>query len=126
MLAHHYAHALTDRIEAGADIAVLLEQLDRVLVKKGHTKIKRRILSHVLQVLRERSVTATVRFANADDQKSYEKAIEALCSEYGVLHELATITDPTIIGGFQFETKNIRVDRSFKRSLVELYRSIIS
>jgi hypothetical protein len=65
------------------------------------------------------------------DKKSQSKWLHAydhyqregvIPSEKGERHEI----DQTIVGGFKIRTKNLLVDGSYQRLLIELYRNITS
>lgn len=124
MLAHQYAHAVIALIREGQDVDHVLTRLDAVLADKGHQKLKRAVLAYVEKLLDEGTNAPHVRVARREDADAYKDTIRAFSDQYGMAETPEVIVDETLIGGFQFDTKNVRVDHSWKRALTELYRSI--
>ena len=121
-----YAHAFIELLNAGTRADEALSGLDAALARKGHGKLKRQILTIVARTLdAKRGDTAELSIAKLGDEKQYKDAIKAVCEALDVTKP-QTVVDETLIGGFVLTTGTKRVDRSYKRTLFNLSRSIIN
>lgn len=117
-LAHQYAALLReveDRPETVAQIFTLLS-------KRGHRKLLPAILAEIqrLDAKQEKVGKTVLTVARAADEASAKKAT----STYGVPD--TTVVDPAIIGGWRFRNTGTLVDHSYKRMLLDLYRTVTS
>lgn len=128
MDAHQYATAMVAVVTGGTDPEQALAGLDRTLKRRGHTKLRTAILLRVLTLLteEEKRNTPTVRIARKEDVATYESAIQKLATELGLSGTPAVVIDDSLIGGYVLETKDTLVDKSYKRTLLSLYRNITS
>lgn len=128
MTPKQYAQAFIELLNAGTQSDAALSGLDAALQQRGHEKLKRQILTIVHRTLtahaREAGVTLTV--AKEGDEKRYKAAVKAVCDELGIDAPTETAVDTTLIGGFVLATGTKRADRSYKRTLQNLYRNIIN
>lgn len=126
MLVDDYAKALTAVIGEGKHAGPILASLDTVLARRGHEKLKGRILRELARLLeRAREGRATLMIADANDVATLKSEISAATQQLGAA-DTDTIIDPTLIGGFVLRTKTKQLDRSYKNALLKLYRSIIT
>ncbi len=130
MKASYYAEALYEALkgknEKEADVVA---RIFLTSVKtRGHTgllklipvelsKIAKREYSKNVAYLVTATTSSHAKWSHAYDH--YEK--EGIVPVNSVRHN---IVDETIIGGFQIRGKNILIDSSYKRSLLELYKNI--
>jgi F0F1-type ATP synthase delta subunit len=127
MLAIDYATALAKNIEEGRELKDVLASLDRVLVKKGHEKLRPRILSELAHRFEGRGADGAVVIVKDEaDRKKFAGAIESALKEVGSEDTSEVAIDSTIVGGFILKTKDKQIDRSYKRALINLYRNIIT
>lgn len=130
MKASWYAEALAEALsgksekEAGAVVARFYE----VIKAHGHTgllpfipaelgKIEAREKLHHEATLVTADIKSRTKWAHAYDH--YEK--EGLLPRDSKRHD---VVDETIIGGYQIRTKDLLIDSSYKKSLIELYSNI--
>lgn len=127
MNAQQYAQALFQVIKNDTPVEQALDGLDRVLMRRGHTKLKKRILKLLATHLARdaRRNTATVHVARAADADTLAAEIDAAAAQIAPDAPRATVIDDTLIGGFAVATRTARLDRSYKRALLRLYRNII-
>lgn len=97
---------------------------------RGHAGLLKQVpaeLEKIAERDRDRDEVSLVT-ANASSLAKWSHAYDHYEKE-GMLSAGAVrrdIVDGTIIGGFQIRGKNIFIDGSYKRSLVELYKNIIN
>ncbi|MEX0918207.1 MAG: hypothetical protein WDZ93_03550 [Candidatus Paceibacterota bacterium] len=128
MTPKHYAQALMDQLNAGMRPANALAGLNAALARRGHGKLKRRILAILYRQLlaRLRDTNVTLTLGTDGDEKRHKTAIKAVCAALDVPVPTETVIDDTLIGGFMVTTKDKRSDNSYKRTLYNLYRNIIN
>ncbi|MEX0930763.1 MAG: F0F1 ATP synthase subunit delta [Candidatus Paceibacterota bacterium] len=127
MLANDYAAALAPIIKKNEASENVLRDLDRVLALHGHQKLKKRILSALVERLTKESQRneVVVRVAKAEHIKKYAEAIDSACKKLGTTNKPTIVIDTTLVGGFILQTQNRLLDMSYKRTLIELYRNSI-
>jgi len=117
-----YAHALyvslsqSPKEEHGRILDAFLKHLDRTGKKKALT-----------QILRELNRLAQQEVARADTFKIARKHDVHLVEKIATFRKETSpivITDDTLIGGYVYKSGSTRIDASYKRALVTLYRSI--
>lgn len=126
MQASHYAQALLGLLESGHDPAKVLARLDEVLARKGHAKLRPAILQQVSTRLARRGAASRIFVAAEGDAKEYAKEVQTLLKERGIDEAPDVHIDTTLIGGFKLETTDVRIDKTYKRALIDLYRRIIA
>lgn len=120
-----YIKAVLQMIDSGIKSEDILSGLKRTLEERGHDRLYVTILSGVLRVLEAGSAnTATVSVARKDDYDNHKEAIAKTLSSLKVEGEPAIAIDETLIGGYVVESNSTRLDASYKKSLVDLYRTI--
>lgn len=126
MKATDYAEALFETLGDESMLQQRIRGLDRVLAEKGHAKLKASILKATLQKLKKKQSeqTAIVYIAKQEDEQKYAQAISALCTEHSITIKPAIHIDESLIGGFVFCTQTMQLDRSYKRALTTIYRSL--
>ena len=123
-----YAQAIIELLKESAHPKRVLAGLDATLMRRGHGMLKRQILTIVYRTLEARKSSDGVRLAvvKEGDEKRHAKAIAAICEALNLENPTEVRVDDTLIGGFVLSTENTRIDRSHKRTLYNLYRSIIN
>lgn len=126
MLAHDYAKAFASIIQKN-ETDTLLGELDRVLTKRGHQKLRKQILSALLVefAAKKRRHESVVSVAKTEHATEYADNINAVCKELNISEKPEVVVDESLIGGFVVHTNNYLLDKSYKRTLIELYRNII-
>ena len=125
----HYIKAVLSLLLQGRGIDVVLENLTKVLKRKGHTSIHVEVLRGVLITLSKIKQTngSKVAVAKQSDLEKLEKEIsQALKSIEGSLKDAQVDIDSTLIGGYVASHNGQRIDATHKTKLLKLYRSIIS
>ncbi len=126
MRAKDYSQAVFELIQNGTSESVVFTNLSAMLKKRGHEKLYGRILRE-LQTLAEKQVkreTTTVTVAKSEDVDLHKDAIAKTVSSLNGT-AFTTVVDPTITGGFIAEKVEKRIDASYKKTLLTLYRSLI-
>lgn len=130
MKAFEYAEALYGALQGknAKESSKITSRFLEVVRARGHAGLLR-LIPHELEKIAERKKNQEEVVLITADKKSHAKWSHAYdhYRREGVIpdvkeerHEI----DPTIIGGFKIRTKNLLIDRSYHRALVELYRNI--
>lgn len=121
-LIHGYAVALLDSGEQG------LARVRALLARKGHSRLWHRILSEASRLAQARAARtgSTLVLARATDAARYQEAITRVRSELGAGDNSSMVIDPSIGGGFLLTRGYERIDRTLKRSLINLYHRVIT
>jgi len=126
MLAKYYALAIALAIagKSGAELDATLERFFALLKGKGHVTLLPHILREIerySELLKSRdSVTITTP---APASSEHIEQIQKSFAEYGVgAGELVKSLDTYLVGGFTIKTRDLRIDASFKRQLLDLYQ----
>lgn len=130
MKASWYAEALTYALKDKNDEeakAVWLRFL-KIIRDRGHVKLLKFIPTELEKIEAREHAHHDVTLITADE-KSRTKWAHAYdhYEKEGIIPANAkrlNIVDESIIGGFQILSKNILIDSSYKKSLVDLYRNI--
>ena len=130
MRAAHYAHALYSAItDHPKDEEKLVGNFIEALKVNGHTHFLPRIIRSLERYHardeKERtiSITSGKELSEKDTQEILRK--EPFKNLLTASHKrVERIVDDSVIGGVIVRTKAVRVDASYKRALLELYKSI--
>lgn len=132
MKAFEYAEALYGALEGKntKEAHKIATRFVEVVRARGHAGLLRLIPRELDKIALRRESQNEVVLVTAD-KKNYTKWSHAY-DHYrrdGLIpdvkeehHEI----DPTIVGGFKIRTKDLLIDGSYHRALVELYRNIIT
>lgn len=127
-----YAEALYGALEgkSDSDAKKLLARFREVLSVRGHGALLR-FIPHELERIAERRKASNEIILVTADTKSRTKWTHAYdhYEKEGIIKKGSMrreIVDESIVGGFQIRTKDILIDGSYKKPLVELYRKIIT
>ena len=128
MHAREYIVAAYRALQDGKDISEVLKGLYATLEKRGHEKLKGKILSGLLVYIdeKEKSAAPEVRLAKDADEKKLSASIKAALAELGADEEARVSIDAKHIGGFTATYNGKRIDRSYKTALLHLYKNITS
>ena len=129
MLAKYYALAIALAIagKTGSEQGAILERFFALLKGKGHLTLLPHILRELdryadLMKTRE-SVTVTTP---APASNEHIEQIQKGFTEYGVGDgELVQKLDTYLVGGFTVKTRDLRIDASYKRQLLDLYQATL-
>lgn len=131
MKASWYAEALYAALKDAkteADSKKVFARFRKVMSARGHDKLMH-FIPHELEkiTLREQTNNEVVLItADAKSQGKWDHACDHYEKE-GLISKgnaRRNIVDESIVGGFQIRTKDILIDGSYKKSLLELYRKI--
>lgn len=135
MKASWYAEALygalqKEEVKNESDSKKILARFRDVVAARGHNSLLPFIAREFEKII-TREKTKSEAILVIADEKSGSKWGHAYdhYEKEGIIPKEATrrvVVDPSITGGFQIKTKDILVDGSYKKSLVELYRRIIN
>jgi F0F1-type ATP synthase delta subunit len=118
-LADQYAHILETlpQDHSGADRFISF------LKRRGHLKLLPAILSAYARLEAKSAKVATDVIVVARDADQESAKIAA--AKYGA-HNAKLVVDHSVIGGWRFTGKSLLVDRTYKRALLDLYRTMTS
>lgn len=127
MLVHDYIGATSQLLQSGHDLDTVISHLQSVLARKGHQKLYPRILKGLIEQY-EKTIakrTTSVIVGRTSDSERFKDEIRALLDSIGADDARTTIIDPHIIGGFKLKRAGTMIDRSYKKQLLALYRTLI-
>lgn len=127
MRTQDYTEAILSLAKEGKISAHTLTDLKKVLENRGHTRLYPKILAQLKRILEhdQKTGTALITLAKESDGSRYKNKIVEALTELKIT-EYTTSIDPTIVGGFIAEGSMKRVDASYKKQLLTLYRSLVS
>ena len=131
MTAAQYAEALylatRDKDEAATER--LVERFVALVREHGHERLLPRILHEceVLERTRATSDVCVVKVARDTDVSRHEKRITEDKHTLGAdTMRTAVTVDPRLIGGYAITANGTRLDRSYRRRLLDLYHTLIT
>lgn len=117
-----YAQALYTAIQSGIAPKKAIEALHSVLERENRTALMPRVARAFARVAqREHAKTRSVLFV-AREHDALRAAAEA--QKFAELKEHDTVVDPTLIGGWRLEHKDILVDNSYKAHLLDIFNRV--
>ena len=130
MKASWYAEALCGALDGKSenDGKKILSRFREVLHSRGHSVLLRLIPNELEKIMKKKKMQNQATFITAD-MGSHTKWMHAYdhYEKEGVILKGTTrvdLIDESIVGGFQIRTKDIFIDGSYKKPLIELYRKI--
>jgi F0F1-type ATP synthase delta subunit len=119
-----YIKALIKTILTGTPVETALANTKVVLEKKGHQKLWGVVLKGLVRELEYALALSTPKiFLAKDDAQALEKA-KAAAKAISGSDESEVVIDESLIGGYIARTKDIQVDSSYKRALLDVYRKV--
>lgn len=132
MKASWYAEALYGALEGKneSESSKIFTRFRKVVSSRGHERLMPFIARELDKIISRETNKNEVHLVVADT-KSKSKWAHAYdhYEKEGIIHKGAVrrdVVDDSIVGGFQIRTKDILIDGSYKKSLVELYRKVIN
>jgi len=120
-----YQKAVLAHIKDGVAIETIVTGLDRVLALRGHQQLSGAIWQSVLRVIEaEKAAGSTVYVISLAAYQSLKTQITKVLHAINAPDDVTVVVDQTLIGGFVVEGNSNRVDLSYKKQLVDLYRKI--
>lgn len=125
MRVHDYSTSVGELLRNGMSFDTTMERLTQILKKRGHTALYPKILRTLIRDMEREEArdTITVTVAKEADLDRFKDAITKGETVMKGAHR-TTKTDETIIGGFIIENRETRIDNSYKKRLLTLYRSL--
>lgn len=119
-----YVATIVSLILAGHPVGVVLPKLKVVMAKRGHEKLWSQVLRAARRELAVKLVrnTSTITVATAGALSAAD--VTAALESVGAKGESRVVTDPSIIGGYTVKYKDQLIDKSYKRSLINLYQKL--
>jgi F0F1-type ATP synthase delta subunit len=119
-----YAQALWQMIEGGTSPKKALDAMVASLKSRGREALLPRI-ARAFERLAEREMrknTVVVSVAKEKDASTAKREAKELLEEIGAdTKDLDVKIDESLIGGWRIEGRGVLADRSFKKSLLEMY-----
>jgi F0F1-type ATP synthase delta subunit len=124
-----YAQAFLKSLKTGMAVNTAITGLKSALEKKHHSKLFGPVLLEVLRILEasKGSKQAVVTVANQVDLKTLKASIQNALKELGIEKDTSVkeVVDETLVGGFVATYDYKEHDASYKKSLKNLYESIV-
>lgn len=111
-----YQKATLDLLKSGEDIKDVLKGVRSAMERRGHLKLYPALLRALIRVyprVEARQMPSLI-VAKESDAKSYAKRFTD--------KEMKVVIDPTIVGGYVYESGHTREDNSYKQKLLTWYR----
>jgi len=129
MKAQQYAEALYRAAHGhhAVDADTLVERLVAIVREHGHLRLLPAIVREYDTLVKMRSTSdeAHVRVARPQDRDGHaERIARDLATLDAAAHPVRVVVDETVIGGYAVEANGSRIDRTYKRALLELYSSL--
>lgn len=126
MHAKEYIVAIEQLLTQGKDVEVILEELKRVLSRRGLLTLYPRVLRGLIERItrNEALETPQVVVARAQDLEKQQHAIQEALLHIGGKKMYEMHIDPTIIGGHITTGKGRRIDQSYKNTLLHAYHNL--
>jgi F0F1-type ATP synthase delta subunit len=121
MRAIHYAQALAATTEK--DAKAFVDALVTSLKARGRLGMLPAILSAYARLADQKSKGVSAIVASEAGAKKHASDIIADASTLGIEHP-TVIVDGTLVGGYIVRSKDSQIDKSYKRSLLKLYRDV--
>ena len=126
MIVNDYSSALFELLAKGSQGDALLESLQSLLKKKGHERLYASILKDLLAKFekdKQRNSIQVMVGREKDIPHLKESILEAMAT-LGTEKEFLSHVDTTLIGGFKIKSHDKVIDRSYKKQLLTIYRSL--
>ncbi|OHA79855.1 MAG: hypothetical protein A2747_03495 [Candidatus Yonathbacteria bacterium RIFCSPHIGHO2_01_FULL_44_41] len=133
MKASWYAEALYgalqgEHVVTESDSKKVFTNFRRVVMERGHDRLLPFVARELDKIIAREKIKKEVILVTADAKSQNKWAhIYDHYEKEGAIPKGAIrrdVTDESIVGGFQIRTKDTLIDGSYKKSLLELYRSI--
>lgn len=129
MKAQQYAEALYRAAHShhATDAETLVERLITLVRERGHLRLLPSIAREYDTLVKVRSTSdeAHVRVARKEDYDAHGVRITRDLATLNAKDRVVrTIIDETVIGGYAVEANGSRIDRTYKRALLDMYSSL--
>lgn len=126
MIVWAYIQACRQALDDGTDASAVITSLDATLSRRGHTKLRPRILRMLARILdAERTKKEPhLSVARMKDVERYQESVSQLLTASHKTSTPRITIRPEIIGGFVLSYDHTRIDKSYKRVLHSLYKNI--
>lgn len=132
MQAHQYAQALS-RATAHTDAETtnrIVRTFVALVIERGHASLLPRIL-HMLEKHERRTRRMTVPLLRVADTAHVDVLRAHISHDAAMLShtpssDMRIQVDPSLIGGYELWIRGERVDRSYKRTLIDMYHTLTS
>lgn len=125
-----YARAAAALIHEGKPVEIILTNLKRTLERRGARSLYVPVLRALSIRLKHMSAAEIPRviLARPSDHEHHKVAITASLREMHIDADSPydILTDDTLVGGYVIEAKHSIIDKSYKKQLLALYRSLKS
>jgi F0F1-type ATP synthase delta subunit len=130
MKARQYAEALylATKDKDDAEVDRILARLVELLMARGHRSLLSEVLRELIRLTKKRASSASVvvQVCAAPDVEKYAAGIAADIAVLGAAGLARDIQyDPTQIGGYEVRALGKRIDRTHKRTLVDMYHTFV-
>lgn len=129
METHVWAHALYLAAQEHAEHDRLLNGLRRALRRRGKLSLLPHIARAYQRIVENRAHehTPVLRVAHRNDVEVLSEELNRAKQRMGVADQMLRIEhDPSIIGGYCLEAHGAAMDASYKRMLLDLYRTMLA
>lgn len=121
-----YIKSTASLLREGKDPTRVLGGLRSTLARHNHERILRQVLVGVQRTLEADAIqsTPTAIFASKKGEQKYKDTLKKQLSALGVTAEPRVVFDESIVGGYTVTYGDMLIDRSYKHSLLTLYRNL--
>ncbi len=124
ILERKYAQALYELVKnkSSDDINHIFSNFISLLKKRGHFSLLPKILK-ALKITKQKEDLNVIelKLVSENEKEKFKSKINEFKDYLGDDLTVKTSLDKTIIGGFVIKTKNILIDGSYKKALMNLY-----
>lgn len=126
MRVQDYSEAVLGLVKSGMTPEHALDGLRTLLDSRGHSRLLPKILKDLLMLASKESsqTQAIVTLARTQESEKFKIKIEENLRALNVTEHTVRI-DETLVGGFTIDAHEKRIDHSYKKRLLTLYRSLI-
>jgi F0F1-type ATP synthase delta subunit len=123
-----YVQATYETLGKTGDARHTLANLTQYLERRGLTSLYPRILRGLMEKLHRSSRMGEARLIVAREKDAHDAlhAAKEHADTFGTVAKSAVHVDPHLIGGFILEQNGKRLDKSYKRVLLDTYRKLTS
>lgn len=132
MRASWYAKTLAALEDSGAlSEPKILDQFIAVVEQNGHTHMLRKIIRGYERIIARKTAHETIEVTTASAISEAEVATLLRTAPFAQVlspehKRVIRKVDPTLIGGAVARTDRMRIDASYKRTLADLYHSLVT
>lgn len=122
-----YAQILVDAEKDEKNFPEFFNKFINILKKKDEIKLLPNILLEIekLDLQEKKNKKTKIILKDKSFSERYEKEVKKLSEEFDT-ENLIVEENSNVIGGYILKNKNFKIDKSYKKSLLEIHKRILS